>query len=78
MKQLANRCNFQLRGGWGLAGESCRPVNPILHLYFPEIFSQRKLRIRVIWHGNRKHFTVKMQVCSLHLRKKIGLMKVFE
>ena len=48
------------------------------YLYFPEIFSQRKLRIHVMWHGNRKHFTVKMQVCSLHLRKKIGLMKVFE
>ena len=48
------------------------------YLYFPEIFSQRKLGIHVIWRGNGKYFTVKMPVCSLHLLKKIGLTKVFE
>ena len=45
-------------------------------LYFPEIFSQRTLRIHAIRRGNGKYFTAK--VCSLHLLQMRGLTKVFE
>ena len=43
---------------------------------FPKIFSQRKLRIHAIWHGDEKHFTATTQVCSLHLLNKRGLTEV--
>ena len=34
------------------------------YFYFPEIFSQEKLRIHAIRRGDGKHFTAKTQVCS--------------
>ena len=37
---------------------------------FPEISSQRKSRTHTIRRGDGKHFTAKMQVCSLHLLRR--------